>query len=213
MSVDQPLSVDVQTQLPWGRNAMWKRVVMHCPYRSNALLAAFADATLALLWAPPISVMFGAITAYIIVKRRRCSRVRICAEQILKSGFGGIRCTPGRLGTYWVSHSVWVCNLRNLKWETAFEPQGGRPLFSYPWPIYSKIVDVDACRVEDGPCRGLVFALADVRYSLKGSVQAASEWGDWARAELEPAGPSLVKVKMECNIVRARGARLILEVP
>lgn len=66
------------------------------------------------------------------------------------------------------------------------------------------------CRVEEGPCRGLLLAFVDLEYSLRGSVAASSKWGDWARAELEPVAPGLVRVRMECRLERAKAARLQL---
>jgi len=185
---------------------------MHCSHWST-LLVLYAGAALTPLLVPLVSPIFGAMAVYATLRRRKCGKARKCAEQILSNGFSGIACTPGRLGSYRVSVSPWMCHMSKLRQETAFEPLGGRPLFSFPWPFYLRLDDVAACRVEEGPCRGLVFALADVGYSLRGSVSVSSEWGDWARAELEPAGPGLVKVRMECHLARARGAKLILKVP
>lgn len=71
-----------------------------------------------------------------------------------------------------------------------------------------------AYRVEDGCCKGLyVAAIApEETYSLSSELSASSEFGDMAKASLRPAGPGLVEASVEAWPVKARKARLELEV-
>jgi len=127
----------------------------------------------------------------------RLLRLKRCAKKILKEGLSAVPCVPGAVVAE--RHSSLSRRIKSpaAVFVRAGEPAPGQPAFP-------------GCGVEEGPCRGLLVVLADLNYSLRGSVAASSKWGDWARAELEPAGPGQVRVKMECRLERAKAAKLRL---
>jgi len=147
----------------------------------------------------------GALTLATHFRLWRCSR------RLLRGELQGLVCQPG------VIEVMRVKNVRGgTRDDVSFEPAGGpRPGLPEPggyhiWRGWR--ARLAGCRVVEGPCRDLLLALIDPSKacSLRGSVSVSSEWGDWARAELELAGPGLVKVRMECHLVKARSAKLSL---
>jgi len=140
-------------------------------------------------------------------------RLRRCAEKLAESGdFGGLLCKPGRI---WFWRSIPAGGGGRGEY-TKFEPSGDPRLGPpEPGPYYFNRYSggfVFGCRVEEGPCRGLLLAVFDPSKacSLQGEVSASSKEGDWARGVVEPAGPGLVRARLECSLVKARGARLML---
>jgi len=136
-----------------------------------------------------------------------------CGRKLVESGdFGGLLCKPGRI---WFWRSI-PAGGGGREEYTKFEPSGGPRLGPpEPGPYYFNRYSggfVYGCRVEEGPCRGLLLAVFDPSKacSLQGEVSASSKEGDWARGVVEPAGPGLVRARLECKLVRARGARLVL---
>lgn len=145
----------------------------------------------------------GALTLATHFRLWRCSR------KLLKGGLQGLTCRPGTVEVRLVKY-VRGGTRDDVNFEPAGDPRPGLPEpggyhFWRGWEAR-----LAGCRVEEGPCRDLLLALIDPSKacSLKGAVAVSSEWGDWARAELEPAGPGLVKVRMECYLVKARSAKL-----
>lgn len=125
----------------------------------------------------------------------RFRRLRSCVRRILEEGPGAVPCVPGTVVVD--KDPPWSCRIRKLVVRFV---RAGKPL--------SGLLAFPGCGVEEGPCRGLLLAYADLEYSLRGCVAASSEFGDWAKAELEPAGPGRVRVKMECVLRVAKAARL-----
>jgi len=140
-------------------------------------------------------------------------RLRWCAEKLAESGdFGALLCRPGRIWFLRTTAAGGGGGREHTKFEPSGDPRLGPP---EPGPYYfnrSSGGFVYGCRVEEGPCRGLLLAVFDPSKacSLQGEVSASSKEGDWARGVVEPAGPGLVRARLECNLVRARGARLVL---
>ena len=132
-----------------------------------------------------------------------------CSRRLLKGGLQGITCRPGTVAVRLVKY-VRGGSRDDVNFEPAGDPRPGLPEPGgyHIWRNWRAWLT--GCRVEEGPCRGLLLALIDPSKacSLRGAVSVSSEWGDWARAELEPTGPGLVKVKMECHLVKARSAKL-----
>jgi len=166
----------------------------------TAIVVFFFAAT-GLPAAPPllfiVAAPYGmaALLALMIFPRLR--RAEGCVRKILEEGPGAVPCVPG---TVVVDRDPpWSHRIKNL--VVRFVRAGG-PL--------SGLFDFPGCRVEEGPCRGLLLAFVDLKYSLRGCVTASSVFGDWAKAELEPAGPGQVRVKMECTLRVAKAARLRL---
>ncbi|WP_193322775.1 hypothetical protein [Pyrobaculum calidifontis] len=129
-----------------------------------------------------------------------------CGRKLVKSDdFGGLLCRPGRI-RFWRTTK----GTEFTEFEPSGDPRLGPP---EPGPYYfnrSSGGFVYGCRVEEGPCRGLLLAVFDPSKacSLQGEVSASSKEGDWARGVVEPAGPGLVRARLECNLVRARGRGL-----
>ena len=135
-----------------------------------------------------------------------------CGRKLLKSGdFGGLLCRPGHIRFRRTIDSKGGGS-EFTKFEPSGDPRLGPP---EPGPYYFNHYTggfVYGCRVEEGPCRGLLLAVFDPSKacSLQGEISASSKEGDWARGVVEPAGPGLVRARLECNLVRARGARLVI---
>jgi len=144
---------------------------------------------------------------------RDAIRLRRCAEKLVESGdFGGFLCRPGRIWFLKTTAAGGGGGREYTKFEPSGDPRLGPP---EPGPYYFNRYSggfVFGCRVEEGPCRGLLLAVFDPSKacSLQGEVSASTKEGDWARGVVEPAGPGLVRARLECSLVRARGARLVL---
>jgi len=140
-------------------------------------------------------------------------RLRRCAEKLAESGgFDALLCRPGRIWFLRTTAAGGGGGRELTKFEPSGDPRPGPP---EPGPYYfnrSSGGFVYGCRVEEGPCRGLLLAVFDPSKacSLQGEVSASSKEGDWARGVVEPAGPGLVRARLECKLVKARGARLVL---
>jgi len=151
--------------------------------------------------------LFYAVRAARLWARARGLGLAVWKEKLL--------CTPGfveiglsRRGRF---SSLWA----------NFEPLGGP---RYEWPEVGSYVVVasgqwvyiraPACRVEEGPYRGMVVGVLDPEraYTLSARLSVSAPQGDYARADVRPAGPGLADVAVEAWLVKARAARLELVV-
>ncbi|MEZ0247824.1 MAG: hypothetical protein ABWJ97_01005 [Thermoproteus sp.] len=181
-----------------------------------AFFWAFTSPFLLAQWPVPLIVVaiLSPITALGVFSYFRKTR-RV--EALLKALDGGrpLAVSAGYLETFYLSagrrSKSWV-RFEPLEPSVAGAVRPGRYVYvSGPNWEYLKAY---AYRIEDDCCRGLYVAaiVPEEAYSLSSELSASSEFGDMAKTSLRPAGPGLVEASVEAWLIKARKARLELEV-
>ncbi|MEM1598591.1 MAG: hypothetical protein QXP31_07820 [Pyrobaculum sp.] len=176
-------------------------------------LVLLTFAVLVALWhVYVVAATFGALAALILYSHISASR-RV--EALLKALDEGrpLKLTAGVLETYYLHRG------RHSRSWARFSPTGEAAQIE-PGP-YLYVGEADweylrayAFRVEDSCCRGLyVIAVEPSQaHALTGEIAASTPAGDWASARIRPLGPGAAEASIQFYKVKARAARLELEV-